>query len=219
VIKKLVPKSGSHNTAIGLDGKWAYLAGLKSPLLSISDTSKHEITKTVGPFSNVIRPFTINGAQTLAYVNINDLLGFEIGDIRTGKMLHRVEVKGFEKGPVKRHGCPAHGVALTPDEKEVWIADGHNQQVHIFDNTVMPPKQIISIAVRDQPGWVTFSLDGKFGYPSTGEIVDVKTHKIITTLKDEKGGEVHSEKMLEIDFKDGKPVRNGDQFGLGRKTK
>lgn len=219
IIKKLVPKSGSHNTAIGLDGKWAYLAGLKSPLLSISDTSKHEITKTVGPFSNVIRPFTINGAQTLAYVNVNDLLGFEIGDIRTGKMLHRVEVKGFEKGPVKRHGCPAHGVALTPDEKEVWIADGHNQQVHIFDNTVMPPKQIVSIAVRDQPGWVTFSLDGKFGYPSTGEIVDVKTHKIITTLKDEKGGEVHSEKMLEIDFKDGKPVRNGDQFGLGRKMK
>ncbi len=219
VIKKLVPKSGSHNTAIGLDGKWAYLAGLKSPLLSMADTSKHEITKTVGPFSNVIRPFTINGAQTLAYVNVNDLLGFEIGDIRTGKMLYRVEVTGFEKGPVKRHGCPSHGVGLTPDEKEVWISDGHNQQVHIFDNTIMPPKQMTSIAVREQPGWVTFSLDGKYGYPSTGEIVEVKTHKIITALKDEKGGQVHSEKMLEIDFKDGKPVRTGDQFGLGRKTK
>lgn len=219
IIKKLIPKSGAHNTIVGLDGKWAYLAGLKSPILNISDTGKHEITKTVGPFSNMIRPFTINGSQTLAYVNVNDLLGFEIGDIRTGKMLHRIEVTGFQKGPVKRHGCPSHGVGLTPDEKEVWVVDGHNQQVHVFDNTVMPPKQIASLPVREQPGWVTFSLDGKFAYPSTGEVFDVKTKKLITTLKDEKGGEVHSEKMLEIDFRNGKPIRTGDQFGLGRKTK
>ncbi|HMV83501.1 MAG TPA: hypothetical protein PLD20_19470 [Blastocatellia bacterium] len=219
IIKKLVPKSGAHNTIIGLDGKWAYLAGLKSPILNISDTGKHEITKTVGPFGNVIRPFTVNGAQTLVYVNVNDLLGFEIGDIRTGKMLHRVEVLGFQKGPTKRHGCPSHGVGLTPDEKEVWIADAFNQRIHIFDNTVMPPKQITSLPVREQPGWVTFSLDGKYGYPSTGEVFDVKTHKQLTALKDETGGQVHSEKMLEIDFKDGKPVRTGDQFGLGRKMK
>ncbi|MBP6822128.1 MAG: hypothetical protein KA368_11335 [Acidobacteria bacterium] len=218
IIKKLIPKSGAHNTIVGLDGKWAYLAGLKSPVLNISDTGKHEITKTVGPFSNMIRPFTINGAQTLAYVNVNDLLGFEIGDIRTGKMLARVEVTGFEKGPVKRHGCPSHGIGLTPDEKEVWIADGHNQHVHVFDNTVMPPKQIASLPVREQPGWVTFSIDGKYAYPSTGEVFDVKTKKLITKLADEKGGEVHSEKLLEIDFKNGKPVRTGDQFGLGRKT-
>jgi len=219
VIKKLVPKSGSHNTVIGLDGKWAYLAGLKSPVLSIADTSKHEITRTAGPFGNVIRPFTVNGAQTLVYVNVNDLLGFEVGDLRTGKMLYRVEVPGFQKGPTKRHGCPSHGVGLTPDEKEVWIADAFNQRIHIFDNTVTPPKLITSLPVREQPGWVTFSLDGKYGYPSTGEVVDVKTHKVLTALTDEKGGQVHSEKMLEIDVKDGKPVRTGDQFGLGRATK
>jgi DNA-binding beta-propeller fold protein YncE len=219
VIKKLIPKSGSHNTVIGIDGKWAYLAGLKSPVLSISDTSKHEITRTVGPFGNVIRPFTVNGAQTLAYVNVNDLLGFEIGDIRTGQKLHSIQVQGFQKGPIKRHGCPSHGVGLTPDEKEVWLADAFNQRIHIFDNTVMPPKQIASLPVREQPGWVTFSLDGKYGYPSTGEVFDVKTHKLVTALKDENGGEVHSEKMLEIDFKDGKPVRTGDQFGLGRVLK
>ena len=219
ILKKLVPKSGAHNTIVGLDGKWAYLAGLKSPILNISNTSKHEITKTVGPFSNVIRPFTINGSQTLAYVNVNDLLGFEIGDIRTGKMLARVEVTGFQKGPTKRHGCPSHGVGLTPDEKEVWIADAFNQRIHVFDNRVMPPKQIASLPVREQPGWVTFSIDGKYAYPSTGEVFDVKTKKQITTLADEKGGEVHSEKMVEIDFKDGKPIRTGDQFGLGRVKK
>jgi hypothetical protein len=64
---------------------------------------------------------------------------------------------------------------------------------------------------------VTFSLDGKYAYPSTGDVIDVKTKKIVLGLTDEKNREVHSEKMVEIHFKDGAPVRNGDQFGLGRK--
>ena len=94
-------------------------------------------------------------------MNVNELLGFEVGDIRTGKMLHRVEVTGYTKGPVKRHGCPSHGIGLTPDEKELWLADGANSRLHIFDATVMPPKQVATISVRDQPGWITFSLDGR----------------------------------------------------------
>lgn len=216
VIKKIVTKSGAHNTIYGLDGRHAYLAGLKSPILRVTDTKTHEVLREVGPFGNVIRPFTVNGAQTLCYVNVNELLGFEVGDLVTGKMMHRVEVQGFNKGPTKRHGCPSHGVGLTPDEKELWLTDAFNSRVHIFDNTVMPPKQIASIPLRDQPGWITFSLDGRYGYPSTGDIVEVATHKIVSGLKDEKGADVQSEKMVEIDMKGGKPIRVGDQFGLGR---
>ena len=217
VIKKLVLNSGAHNTIFGANGKEVYLAGLKSSYLAVADPKTHEVVRKIGPFSNFIRPFTVNGKQSLVYVNVNDLLGFEIGDLKTGKMLQRIEVKGYEKGPVKRHGCPSHGVALTPDETEIWIADGHNEMVHIFDNTVMPPKQIKSLKMRDQPGWITFSIDGKYAYPSTGEIYETKTKKMVLALKDEEGREVHSEKLLEIDFANGKPIRVGDQFGLGGK--
>lgn len=218
IITKLVPKSGAHNTIVGLDGKHAYLAGLKSPLLRVTDTKTHTIAKEVGPFSSAIRPFTVNGKQTLCFVNVNALLGFEIGDLRSGKMLHRVEVKDFPVGVPKRHGCPSHGVGLTPDEKEIWVCDGPNSRMHIFDATAMPPRQIASLEMREQPGWITFSLDGKHAYPSTGEIVDVATKKIITALADEKGGQVHSEKLVEIHFAGNTPVRVGDQFGLGRVT-
>jgi len=216
VIANIVLKSGAHNTVMGRDGKWCYLAGLKSPLLTVADTAQHQVARTIGPFSAPIRPFTVNGRQTLVFVNVNDLLGFEVGDLKTGKMLHRVEVPGVQKGPVKRHGCPSHGVGLTPDETQLWVADGHNQKMHVFDATKMPPTFIASIDVRDQPGWVTFSLDGKFAYPSSGEVIEVATRKTLTTLTDETGRAVGSEKMLEIDFQDGVPVRAGDQFGVGR---
>jgi hypothetical protein len=193
-----------------------YLAGLKSPVLSIADTKTHTISGAVGPFANMIRPFTINGDESLVFVNVNGLLGFEVGDIRTGKKLYRVEVQGYQKGEVKRHGCPAHGIALTPDEKELWLADCHNSAIHIFDATVMPPKQMQSLKMRDCVGWISMSLDGKRAYSSTGEVIDVATKKIIAALTDEMGRQVQSEKMLEITIANGKVVAAGDQFGIGR---
>jgi hypothetical protein len=215
-IKRITLKSRSHNTVFGRDGKHVYLAGLASPLLSVASTADHTIERTVGPFGDVIRPFTVNASQTRVFANVNGLLGFEIGDLTTGKKLHRVEVTGFPYGEVARHGCPSHGVGLTPDEREVWVCDAANHRVHIFDATPMPPKQMESIALREEPGWVTFSIRGDFAYPSTGEVIDTQTRKIVATLADEKGQPVLSEKLLEIDFSDGKPAKAGDQFGIGR---
>lgn len=217
ILKRIETGAGAHNTVYALDGGHAYLAGLRSPLLRVATTKTHTVTLEVGPFSNFVRPFTINGRGTRCFVNVNDLLGFEVGDLITGQKLCRVEVTGFEKGPTKRHGCPSHGVGLTPDEKELWLTDAHNRRVHLFDATVMPPKQLSSIELRDEPGWITFSLDGRFAYPSTGDVLDVATRKIVGQLKDENGVAVQSEKMLEIDFARGQPARAGDQFGLGRK--
>jgi DNA-binding beta-propeller fold protein YncE len=216
VITKIFSNSGAHNTLYGPDGTKVYLAGLRTPSLGVADTKDHTVIRQVGPFTAPVRPFTINGGQTLCYVNINDLLGFEVGDIKTGKKLHRVEVAGFSKGPVKRHGCPSHGIGLTPDESEVWLCDAFNQRLHIYDNTVMPPKQKANVALRDQPGWITFSMDGQYAYPSTGEIIDVKSRKILTALADENGNPVQSEKMVEIHLTGMKAEKAGDQFGIGR---
>jgi hypothetical protein len=217
-ITRIVRDSGAHNTICSLDGTHAYLAGLKSPYLSVVDTRTRKVTSQVGPFGNVIRPFTIDGAQRRCYVNVNDLLGFEIGDIRTGKVLQRVEVPGFKAGPVKRHGCPAHGIGLTPDERELWLCDGANSHVHVFDLTGSAPRLTHSIPVRDQPGWVTFTLDGRYALPSTGEVVDVASKRITTTLADEGGHAVQSEKLLDVVFSDTRATRTGDQFGLGRRV-
>lgn len=217
VIAKIEPKSGAHNTIYGPDGARVYLAGLKSPFLSIADAATHTLINKVGPFSNAIRPFTINGSQTLCFVNVNALLGFEVGDLKTGKMLHRVEVTGYRQGPTKRHGCPSHGIGLTPNEKEIWLADAANSSMHIFDATKMPPTQMTSIKLRDQPGWITFSIDGRHAYPSTGEVIDVGTKRVVATLEDETGRHVQSEKLLEVVFMHDQPFRAGDQFGIGQR--
>ena len=210
------PNTGAHNTVVDASGAHVYLAGLHSPILRVVEPRTREVVKEAGPFSSAIRPYTVNGRGTLCFVNVNGLLGFEVGDLTTGAKLHRVEVEGFAMGLPKRHGCPSHGVGLTPDEREVWVCDAVNKRMHYFDATVLPPRQLGNVECRDEPGWITFSIDGRYAYPSSGEVVEVATHRVLTTLEDEQGRHVASEKLLEIDFKGERPVRHGDQFGLGR---
>src|SRR5207302_1011062 len=118
VIAKIKLDSGAHNTIYGPDGSRVYLAGLRSPILSVADTKTHTVVNQIGPFSNSIRPFTINGSRA---------------------------------------------------------------------------------------------------YPSTGDVIDTSTKRIVTTLEDETGKHVQSEKLLEVVFANGRPVRAGDQFGIGHK--
>ena len=216
IIKKIEVVKRAHNTLYGPSGKYVYMADIASPWLHVADTKTHTIVKKIGPFGNGIRPFTINSAETFTFVNVNELLGFEVGDLKTGKKIASITVEGWEKGPVRRHGNPSHGIGLTPDEKEVWVSDGHNMRMHVF-SAVAPFQQLTTIPLQDMPGWVTFSMDGNYAYPSSGEVIDVKTRKILRTLQDEFYNSVASEKMVEIHIADGKAVEAGNQFGIGRK--
>jgi len=214
VIKTIDVYKRAHNTIYGPAGKYVYLDDIASPLLYVADATKHELVNKIGPFDNFVRPFTINGKETLAYVTVDSLLGFEVGDLISGKKMAHVEVEGWEAGPVRRHGNPSHGIALTPDEKEIWLADGYNMRLHVF-SAASPYQQLTTIPLSDMPGWISFSIDGKYVYPSSGEVIEANTRKIITRLQDEFHDNVASEKMVEIDLADNKAVKAGNQFGIG----
>ncbi|HKH63363.1 MAG TPA: hypothetical protein VKA49_21120 [Flavitalea sp.] len=218
LIKKIDVFKRAHNTIYGRNGDRVYMGDIASPWLYIADTKTHTISGKVGPFGHFVRPFTINGTETLVYTTVDSLLGFEVGNLGTGEKLARIAVEGWNMGSVRRHGNPSHGIALTPDEKELWVADGHNMRIHVFKASA-PYQQLTTIPVQDMPGWISFSIDGRYVYPSSGEVIDVQTRKILTTLQDEFHNNVASEKMLEIDFADNKPAKAADQFGIGRVIK
>jgi DNA-binding beta-propeller fold protein YncE len=210
------PDLKAHNTIYGANGKEVYIEGLKSNFVLAVDTKDPTKIRKIGPFSNTVRPLTVDAKQKRMYVNVNDMIGFEVADIKSGKVLKSVQVAGYEKGPVKRHACPSHGIALNPKGTEVWVADAFNQKLHVYQIIKNDYKLITSISVKDQPGWITFSQDGKYAYPSTGEVIDAANKKIVNNLIDENKTMVQSEKMIELTFKNGKVVSAGDQFGLGR---
>ena len=222
ITKVYSPKSpDAHNLNLSLDGKIAFMAP-NGPIMGLADTTTNKLIKTI-TFPDHIRVFVVNHDASLIYSNLNNLLGFVIVDVKSGKIIQKVEVQGYgwpanwnvNPRPRIPHNCPSHGIALTPDEKELWLDDGLNNCIHIFDNTQMPPKEVGMIKTTAGPYWITMGLDGKRAYISSGDVIDVKTHKIVGSLRDEYGRVMHSEKLLDTLFVDGKLTRVSNQFGNG----
>ncbi len=211
----------AHNLNLSPDGKWAFMSP-NGPVMGIADTTTHTLARTI-KFPDNVRVFVVNHDASLIYSNINNFLGFVIVDVKSGEIIQKVEVQGFpwrdkwNQNPRPRipHGCPSHGIAFTNDEKEVWLCDGINNYIHVFDNTQMPPKQVASIKTTAGPYWITVGLDGKLAYCSSGDVIDMKTRKIVGQLKDEYGRPMYSEKMLDMIFVNGKMTRVANQFGNG----
>ena len=171
-----------------------------------------------------MRPFVINHDATRVYANLNNLLGFEIADVKTGKVIKRIEAPAEmwkpKWGDVNQHffghGCPSHGIALTPDESEIWVVDNINYGVLVYDNTGEWPVLKMTFPTTASADWITMGLDGQYAFLSSGDVVDVKTKKIVAQMKDEYGKPMHSEKFLEMAFSNGKLVRTVSQFGRRR---
>ncbi len=195
-----------RDTRYSRDGAHVYLAAWDSPLLSVADAIRHQIVKTVGPFSASVCPFTVNAKGTLAFANVDGLVGFEVGDLQTGLILDRVAADGYDKEAAAKYECPSHGIAFTPDERELWVADGVRNRLQVFDAGVYPPVPLTAVALPAQPRWVAFSRDGQFAYASTGDVVGAGAKKVVGALEDAGGAKVTSGNFLEIDFAGGQPA-------------
>jgi DNA-binding beta-propeller fold protein YncE len=210
---------GPHNTWINPAGTRVYMQVLTVPYVFIADTKTNEIIGKVGPFAKGVRPFTVSSDEKYVYANVDRLLGFEVAAVRDGskwggKVLHRVEAKTpdsrlaqIPNPPARKpHSTPSHGINIRPDQKEVWVVDGVYGYVYAYDVTSLPPKQVASIPLFEDPkeaphpGWISFSLDGKYAYPDGGVVIDTQTKKVAARIP-------LSEKLIEIDFRDGKPVK------------
>ncbi|MCI0622110.1 MAG: hypothetical protein L0387_10655 [Acidobacteria bacterium] len=212
---------GPHNTWMNPGGTRVYLEVLTLPYVYIADTATNRIIGKVGPFSKGVRPFAVTDDEKYVFANVDWLLGFEVGRARTGvewggKMLHRIEAKTpaerlaqIPNPPVRKpHSTPSHGINIRPDQKEVWVVDGVYGYVYVYDITVMPPQHVASVPLfkdpgeQPKPGWISFSIDGKYAYPDGGVVIDSETKKVVARIPT-------SEKLIEIDFLDGKPVKAG----------
>jgi len=134
------------------------------------------------------RPTVSNADGTRLYANIDGLVGFVVVDTARRQVIERVEhpLTNEERAMQSR----SHGIAITPDDKEVWSVSTLHGVLFAYDATVTPARMIarIPLGERGNPEWVCFSPDGKFGYvslPSTDQIavIDVASHSLIKMIQ------------------------------------
>ena len=202
-----------HNTIVSLDGKRVFLEGQEKGTqpaewnhrIGVVDTATNKLVKTIGPFRDVVRPFTINGKGTLVFATVNNFVGFQVADVNTGKIKYTVAPPGYAQPNPPLGRALSHGIAITPDEKTLWVVDGLKIGVHVWDISKIATQaptylgfvktratgknlagQKDSAASNDAagvPAWLAVSYDGRYIYPESGEIIDTATRKEIGQLR------------------------------------
>jgi DNA-binding beta-propeller fold protein YncE len=222
----------AHNTIVSLNGAHVYMGPRLSNYLVVADTRTNHVIKEIGPVKNGVRPFTINGAGTLAFIETSGFLGFQVANIATGQILYTVPVNGFTFNGFNQF-APSHGISLSPDEKELYISDWPHSYVHVFDVRHLPrkgPKKVADIKLHSmngsespcvstncmKEGWVLHSRDGRFVYiGDAGDVIDTATRKSVAYL----APLANTRKFLEIDWANSRPVFASSRYGVGYVTR
>jgi len=210
LLKRIPVGRQAHNSIISLDGRYAFLG--TETTLTMFDTQDDQLVLQVRDVGEAgVFPFTLDSRNRYAYVCLGKTVGFDVLDLQAGKRLHRVTAGS---APIAHR---THGVALTPDETELWISDQQGKKLFIFDATQMPPRPKGQVdLIWEGHGWVCFSLDGQYAWSHTPDVYDARTKQRVALLKDQDDKLFASSKFFEVHFRDGKVVRAGHEFGLGR---
>ncbi len=210
LMKQLPIGKMAHNSIASLDGQFAFIG--TETTLTMLRTSDDSVIRQIQPVGESgVFPFTVDSRNRFAFVCLGQHVGFDVVNLQTGEVPHRV-FAGSE--PIAHR---THGAALTPDETELWISDQDGKKLFVFDATQMPPKPKAEVPLSmGGHGWVSFSLDGRFAWTHTPDVIDAHTKQVVATLKDEAGHLVASSKFIEIVFDGDKVTRVGCEFGVGR---
>ena len=186
VVKKIKTGGRPHNTKASRDGRYMHLSPMGAPKrVTIVDVQDDH--KVVGhiPFTDSVRPPALSADAKRHFQNIDGLIGFEVGDVAARKMVKRVEHKIPEEFQGKRSRC--HGLAIRPDQKEIWSCNVEHQLVHVHDITDDEYPEIASIPMIGRVYWLCFSPDSKRAYVAVRSerkvaVVDTEAKKVIAHI-------------------------------------
>ncbi|MGZ6281412.1 MAG: YncE family protein, partial [Ktedonobacteraceae bacterium] len=221
-----VTGNAAHNTIVGFSGQHVYLGGLNNPTFFVASTSTNKISETIGPLVGGVRPFTINGSESLVFTTHTGFLGFQVSNLNTGKILYTVPVNGFT---APAGSTSTHGISISPDEKELYLIDTPNSYVHVFNISGLPtnaPTQVANIQLNPamggtespciydcgKEGWLSHVADGRYAIVGdSGDVIDTTTRTIAYYLPTVS----NTRKFLEVDWQNGHPIFTTSRTGLG----
>jgi YVTN family beta-propeller protein len=160
--------------------RYTFVSSMGSHEIDVIDFEKMDYSAHI-PVGGRPRPFVISKDGRTMYVAVSDLHGFNIVDIPEKKVLERVEMPSEHPGPPRPREFETpdtytHGLALTPDENEIWVTSLLDDCIYIYD---LKTKKITGrLNTGDGPNWVVFSPDGKYGCVSNTDSNDVSIFSV-----------------------------------------
>ena len=186
VVKKIPTGGRPHNTQASRDGRYMHLSPMGAPrrVTIVDVNADHKVVGHI-PFSDSVRPPALSADHMRHFQHVDGLIGFEVGDVATKKMVKRIEHKIPKE--FKGKGSRCHGLAIRPDQAEIWSCNVEHQRVHVHDITNDDYPEITSIPMIGRVYWLCFSPDSKRAYVAVRTerqvaVVDTETKKVIAHI-------------------------------------
>ncbi len=189
---KSIPVQGAvHNVYVTPDGKYAVSGSVVNSMITVIDTATNQVAWTK-KMSAGIRPMVFlknaDGSTKAIIVQLSNFHGFAVVDFASREEVKRVpipDVPGKDKELAGIQGSPSHGLALSADQKTLWVTSKWYEYVAAF--SVPDFKLLKVIQVGSHPEWLTIPPDGKYLYVAVAGkdatvVVDTKTMKVVTTI-------------------------------------
>src|ERR1700676_99184 len=179
-IVKLLPIKEPHNSLNMGSNKYMFVTSMGSHEIDVIDLEKMDFSAHIAVGGRP-RPFVVSKDGRTMYVAVSDLHGFNIVDIPEQKVTQRVEMPSEHPGPPRPRefetpDTATHGLALSPDESELWVTSLLDDCIYIYD--VKAKKITGRLNTGSGPNWVVFSPDGKYGCVSNTDTDDVSIFNV-----------------------------------------
>jgi YVTN family beta-propeller protein len=159
VVKNL-PVKAPHNCYNALRNDHIWVTSMGDYKVNLIDLKSLAYLAEI-PVGGIPRPLVVTRDEATLYCQLSDLHGFVVVDVPGRKVSARVELAPLPpdvKFPVAH--TPSHGLALTPDEKELWATSCGTDFVYVYNTA---SKRIVDkVRTGHGPAWLTFSPDGKY---------------------------------------------------------
>jgi YVTN family beta-propeller protein len=189
-IVKVLPVNAPHNSYNTGRNDVLWVSSMGDHEIDRIDLNKMEYTDKI-PVGGIPRPYAVTRDEKTLYVALSDYHGFEIVNIPDKKEIARVDLPTAPPADcaLEPH-TETHGLALSPNEKELWVTSLSDSGVYVYD--IAAKKLSKEIATGECPNWIGFSPDGKYVTVSNcgsndATIIDTKTRQAVATVKTGEG--------------------------------
>lgn len=180
-----------HNVYVTPDGRYAVSGSVQTGVISVIDVKTETLAWQLKMDSG-IRPMIFDtnrdGSTRNIYVQLSNYHGVAVVDFATRKEVTRWElpaVPGQHKELEGLQGAPAHGLAVTPDQKMLLATTKWYGAMYAY--SIPDYKLLGTVVVGSHPEWITLTPDGTKAYLGVaGEdqtvAVDLKTLKVTARI-------------------------------------
>ena len=202
-VKKISTGGRPHNAKPSSDGRYTYLSPLGKPdgVTIVDVAAGHRVTGFI-PFGGQVRPLDLSRDGQLLFQQVDGVNGFRVADTEQGaviktvqhstgfgwsrpvkKLINRVSLRFGSGKPFELVHC--HGLAVRPDQKEVWSTCGHTLSIHGLDRDNYMETARLQLSGKGY--WPSFSPDSRYAAVALSDrdqvaVVDARQKRIVQLL-------------------------------------